>query len=462
MGCELKMNTQSGNAEWGDRSFITRLSEWSQRYIPDSMVFVLVLSVLVYVAALGLTPSGPLQVIDYWVQGFWVLLTFAMQMCLLMITGFVVADSNQVKGALRKLAGVPKTPGQAILGFSAVIGFLWWLHWGLGMMAGIMLGRELVVAQKGKKLHYVAVVASAYAGITLSNGPSQAAQLLMATPGHFMEKAVGVIPLSKTSFDPILLIMNLVLIITIPLIFYAILPRGNAVEADERIIQRFTETERAKDVDPKLLTPAQRWDRSPVFMWIVGLAGLLWVVKFFVTKGVANLDLNTLNFTFLVVGVLLHKTPQSFMNSVKMATTTVFGVIIQFPFYAGIFGMISYSGLAKIFADWFVAISTPGTYPWIVFVYSGFLDFFVPSAGSKFVIEAPYILPAAQTLGANINYVINAYTSGCVVIDLIQPFWALPIIGAFGLTFRDILPYGLIIFVWAALVNSVTYLVFMH
>jgi len=454
------MSARAGNVSQERQDFISRLSEWSLRYIPDSMVFVLVLSVVVYFMALGLTSSGPIQIIDHWAKGFWVLLTFAMQMCVLMITGFVVADSRQAKNLLRKLALLPKTAGQAIVSFSLIMGVLWWIHWGVGMMAGIMMGRELVLAQRGKKLHYVTVAAAAYAGIVVSNGPSMAAQLLVATPGHFIEKVVGVIPLSKTTFDPILLVMNLVLMITIPVIFYLLLPK-NPVEADESIIQSFTESEKPV-VDQSALTPAQRWDRSPVFMWIVGLAGLFWVGKFFVTKGVANLDLNTLNFTFLFIGVMLHGTPIRFMDSVRRATNTVYGVIIQFPFYAGIFGMISYSGLAKIFADWFVAISTPETFPFITFVYSAFLNFFVPSGGSKFVIEAPYILPAAQKLGANINYVINAYTSGDLTTNLLQPFWALPIIGAFRITFRDILPYGLIIFLWTTVVISITYLVFMH
>lgn len=454
------MSEQAANVLHKQKDFITRLSEWSLRYVPDAMVFVLVLSVVVFFMALGLTPSGPIQIIDYWVKGFWVLLTFAMQMSVLMITGFVVADSRQVKALLKKLALVPKTPGQAIIFFSLTVGLLWWIHWGVGMMAGIMLGRALVTAQKGKGLHYAAVAAAVYAGIVVANGPSMAAQLLVATPGHFIEKIIGVIPLSRTTFDPVLLIMNLILIVTIPLILYLLLPK-NPVEADESIIRDFTETERPP-INKSLLTPAQRWDTSPVFMWIIGLAGLFWVGKFFVTMGVAHLNLNTLNFTFLVVGILLHGTPARFMDSVKRGTSTVYGVIIQFPFYAGIFGMISYSGLAKILADWFVAISTPETYPFIVFVYSGFLNFFVPSGGSKFVIEAPYILPAAQQLGANINYVINAYTSGDLITNLLQPFWALPVLGAFRLSFREILPYGLIIFLWSFLVIGGTYLFFMH
>lgn len=208
------------------------------------------------------------------------------------------------------------------------------------------------------------------------------------------------------------------------------------------------------------LTPAQKWDRSPILMWIIGLAGLIWVFNFFYTKGIANLDINTLNFTFIILGMLLQRSPYAFVDSVKRGVGTVYGVIIQFPFYAGIFGIISYSGLSKVIADFFVSISTAYTFPWLVYLYSGFLNFFVPSGGSKFVIEAPYILPAAQKLGANMPYVINAYTSGDLWTNVLQPFWALPIIGAFKIQFREILPYGFMIFLWSGLVTSFAYLVF--
>jgi len=455
------MSTPISTSPQGKKDFITRLSEWSLRYVPDSMVFVLSLTILVYFMAWGLTDSGPLKIVDHWLQGFWVLLTFAMQMCVLMITGYVVADSKQVKAILKRIAQVPKTPVQAVMMFTAIVGVLWWIHWGIGMMAGIMLGRQIAVFQKGKGLHYTALVACAYTATLSANGPSMAAPLIMATPGHFMEKVVDVIPLSYTVFDVRLLIMNLIVICTVPILMAIVLPKKNVVEIDDQLAASFVDVDETKE-DKSKLTPAQRWDRSPWLITIIGIAGLYWVFKFFYTKGVMNLDLNTLNFTFLIIGILLHRTPMLFMESVKRATGTVFGVIIQFPFYAGIFGMINYSGLAQVIAGWFVSISTAGTYPWIVFVYSAILNFFVPSGGSKFVVEAPYILPAAQQLGANVHMVINAYTNGDLITNLLQPFWALPILGAFKVTFRDILPYSLIAFIWGFIVISCGYLIFMH
>ncbi len=441
--------------------FITRLSEWSLRYVPDAMVFVVALSIFVYLMVLILTPTKPLKIIDYWYQGFWQLLTFSMQMSLLMIAGFTVADSKPVKKVVKSIAGYGETPSQIILIYAFISAVLWYIHWGLGMMGGIMLGREIAIQHKGKGIHYPILASCAYVVSVCSNGPSMAAQLIVATPGNFIEHLIGVIPLSETTFDIHLIVLNIILIILVPLLLCKLHPnKENAVEIDDATYERFLELEKEKEVDKSTLTPAQRWDRSPVLMTVIGLAGLYWVIKFWLTKGIFQLDINALNFMFIIFAVLLHRTPHSFIESVKNATATVYGVIIQFPFYAGIFGMISFSGLAEIIASWFVAISNAHTFPWIAFVYSAILNFFVPSCGSKFVVEAPYIVPAAQELGANINYVINAYTCGDLMTNLLQPFWALPILGAFNIEFRHILPYGLLVALLAFIIITIALLFF--
>lgn len=434
--------------------FITGFSEWSVRWIPDSLVFVFALTFIVFFAAWALTKHGPTQLIDDYVKGFWVLLTFAMQMCVLMITGFAVADSRPVKKAISALVDLPKTKVSTVLMFGFISAFLWWFHWGIGMMVSIIMGREIAVRKRGLGIHYPFLAAIAYAMIPMANGPSQAAQLLVATPGHFIEKVTGIIPLSKTSFDPHLLVSLFVLFITLPLVMLALMPKQeHSVEIDEATAAAFSAGEPADDPN-KQYTPAERWDRSPVLQMALGFIGLYWIGDFFVTKGIAKMDLNTLNFIFLIFGMLLHRTPRSFVSSVQRGTTTVYGVILQFPLYAGIFGIISFSGLAGIIAKWFVSFSTPGTYPWIIYMYTGFLDMFVPSAGSKFVIEAPYIIPAAKELGVSVPHVVNAYTYGSVWVNLIQPFWALPILAAFKVRFQDILPYTFVILIWSYIVIS--------
>jgi short-chain fatty acids transporter len=434
--------------------FIDAFARWAFRWVPDSMVFVLALTIIVYLAGLGLTDHGPVQLVDDWVKGFWVLLTFAMQMALLMITGFAVADSKPVKRGLSALVDIPKTRTQVVLMYAFFISVLWYLHWGVGMMAGIIMGREIAVKKRGLGIHYPFVAAMTYCTAVISNGPSMAAQLMVATPGHFMEKEIGLIPLGQTTFDSKLLIMNAVIFLTVPFVILMIAPKKErAVEIDDATAASF-----APPVEPpadkKTMPPAERWDRSIILPLVIGLGGVFWIVKFFVTKGVTGLDLNTLNFLFLILGLLLHGSAKSFVASVQRGTSTVYGVIIQFPLYAGIFGMIQNSGLAHVLANFFISISNRHTYTWIVYLYSGVLDFFVPSGGSKFVIEAPYILPAAKELGVSVADTINAYTYGSVWINMVQPFWALPILGAFKLKFQDILPYSLITALWMFLIVS--------
>jgi short-chain fatty acids transporter len=434
--------------------FIESFSKWSIRWIPDSMVFVLALSLICFFLSWGLTPHGPIQLVDDWIKGFWALLTFAMQMCLLMITGFTVADSKYVKSGIRKLVDWPKTKTGTILSFAFFTGVLWYIHWGIGMMTGIIMGREIAVRKKGMGIHYPLLAAISYSGIVLCNGPSQAAQLLVATPGHVFEKLCGVIPLTQTTFDIRLLVTQAVLLLSIPLVYLVMMPRANhSIEIDDATAASFI-TEEPKDDPDRKLAPAERWDRSALLPFIIGAAGLIWALNFLYTKGVGRLDLNTLNFIFLMLGLLLQRNPRNFISSVQRGTSAAYGIIIQFPLYAGIFGMISYSGLAEVIATWFVNVSTAHTFPWIVFVYSGIVDMFVPSAGSKFVIEAPYIIPAAKQLGANLPYTIDAYTFGSICFNLIQPFWALPTLGAFKLRFQDILPYSFLICCWSFIVIS--------
>ncbi|MEA4837548.1 MAG: TIGR00366 family protein [Rhodospirillaceae bacterium] len=438
--------------------FVDKFTLWSIKWVPDAWVFVLVITLIVFGLALALTDHGPLQIIKDYQKGFWSLLTFAMQMSVLMITGFAVAESSYVKKLIIRLIDIPKTASATLVMFTLIAGFLWWMHWGIGMMVSIMMGREIAVRKQGLGIHYPILAAISYCLIVLANGPSQAAQLLVATPGHFIESVTGVIPLTLTTFDPHLLVSNLFLFVTLPILFLIIVPKGRMARQIDAETAAALSTPEPEDVPKKDLSPAERWNRSWVLQVIIAAMGLYAALSYFYENGIARIDLNSVNFTFLFLAMLLHKNPRSFIASVQRGTSTVAGVIIQFPMYAGIFGMISFSGLAGIIAHWFVSISTQGTFPWIVFLYTTVLDIFVPSAGSKFVIEAPYLIPAGKELGASIPHVINAYTWGSVCSNMIQPFWALPILGAYKVKFQDILPFTVIIWAYCITFFSITLL----
>jgi short-chain fatty acids transporter len=439
---------------------IDRFTEWSLNWIPDSMVFVLILTLIVFFMALGLTSHGPWQLADDYAKGFWLLLSFAMQMALLMITGFVIADSKPVKAGISKLINIPKSPKTTLALFMAVVGIVSWMHWGVGLMLAIVMGREIAARKQGLGLHYPLIAAACYSVNTImANGPSQAAPLMLATPGHFLEKMTGIIPISQTSFAHFQLLYVLIMFLTIPVVFMLIHPRKeDAKEIDPALAAEILTVE--QEVESKVTRPAERWERSRFLQTLVALFILAWVGKFFMEKGIGKLDLNTLNYAFIGLSLLLHGSPRSFVNSVRKGVATTYGVIIQFPMYAGIFGMISSSGLAHVITNWFVSISSQGSYAWVIFLYTGIMDFFVPSAGSKFVIEAPYIIPAAQQLGVPVPQIIIAYCAGAQWVNNLQPFWALPVLAAFKLRFQDIMPFTFVIWLWVGIVSAAMYLLF--
>lgn len=441
---------------------VDKFTEWSLNWVPDSMVFVLVLTVLVYIMALGFTKHGPMQLIDDYAKGFWLLLTFAMQMTIMMITGFVVADSKLVKSGIVKLVDWPQTAKSTLVMFCLVVGVVAWMHWGIGLMLSIVMCKEIAVRKRGLGIHFPLLAGASYAVmVIMANGPSQAAPLLAATPGNFLEKTIGgLIPLTQTALSPFLLVFMVLQLICLPILLIVLLPKKeNAVELSEATCKEFSYVP-PKPADTASLRPAERWERSRFLSTLIALVMLVWVVKFFITNGVSKLDLNVINFSFFALGLLLHGTPHSFIASVKQGVNTTFGVIIQFPMYAGIFGIISFSGLAGVITHWFISISSQGTYAWIIFAYTAVMDFFVPSGGSKFVIEAPYIIPAGQALGIPVHHVINAYSTGGQLANNIQPFWALPFLAAYKLKFQDILPYTFAIFLMSGILGTIAFLLF--
>lgn len=427
------------------------------------MVFVAALTIIVYFMGITLTDHGPLELLDDYAKGFWVLLTFAMQLTVMMITGFVVADSKFVKRGFVKLIGLPKTANSTLIMFCLVVGIMGWLHWAVGLMVAIVMGREVAVRKRGLGIHYPLLAAAGYGMfLIMANGPSQSAPLLAATGGNFLEKTLGgLIPLTQTALSPFLLVLVLFELVTIPLLLMLLMPKKDkATEIPDEIYQEFTFVPPAEM--ERQLRPAEKWERSRILLTVLGIGILVWVVRFIANNGPSKIDLNVINFTFFGLGMLLHGSPKSFIASVKQGTSTTFGVIIQFPLYAGIFGLISYSGLADVITHWFISISNEHTFSWIVMLYTTIMDWFVPSGGSKFAIEAPYIIPAGQQLGIPVAHVINAYSTGGQLANTIQPFWALPFLAGFRVRFQDILPYTFAVFVYATLVGSVAFLLFPH
>lgn len=455
-------------------------TKWANRWVPGSLVLVLLLTIIVAVLALILckvpffmSTDSATSVVDSWVKGFWSLLTFSMQMCLIMITGDVLANAPIVKRGITKIAKAPKSQLQAIIILAVVVFITRWIHWGFGMMVGIVLGREMLAQAKlkGLKLHKVSLAAICYCITCATIGISTSGPLYVAgsgwlasyVPEAYKSLVPNSVPLTQTVLTPAVLTQCVLLGILTVAVVYAMMPKHESgiLEIDDSFRDEIlSASASAGKVSTKGMPPAQKLENGWVLNIVIGGIGLAWSIKMLATNGIVNLSVNNFNFIMLMLGLVLHKTPKSFSKAVAASVSSVSGVIIQFPLYAGIYGIVNYTGLTGVIADMFKAISTGATFPAVTFVYSAILNFFVPSAGSKFIIEVPYIIPTAIDLGASLPAVINAYSFGDYATNLIQPFWALPVLGMFKLKFKDIIPYGFMMCIVSSIVTIIFALFF--
>lgn len=431
-----------------------RLTAWSQRWIPDPFIFALLLSFLTYVMGILIARQSPWQMILHWQKDFWGLLAFSMQMALVLVTGHAVASSPPVKRLLMALAQLPQNPRQAVLlvGFIAALSGL--INWGLALVVGALIAVEVgkSARQRGIKVDYPLLAAAAYLGQMIWHGGlSGSAPLTVATEGHFLADKIGVIPISETLFNPMNYFVSLGLLVLAPWLASRIHPSrpedvrempAALIEADQAA------SSSAAAAEPAARTPAEALENARWISLLVGAAGLAYAVHWFATQGF-KLDLNLVNWIFLFTGILLHGTPIRYVHAVSEATRGAAGIILQFPFYAGIMSMMSNSGLVAIIADWFVQISTPFTFPLFTFLSACLVNIFVPSGGGQWAVQGPIMIDAALRLGVPVDKTIMGIAYGDQLTNMIQPFWALALLGITRLQARDIIGYSCTIMLFA-------------
>lgn len=440
-------------------SALTRLSE---RWVPSAFVIAVWLSVVVMGAALTLTPTGPAAVVKAWGDGLWSLASFAMHMCLVLMTGAVIADAPVVRRALDALAGVPRTDRGAVA-FSAFFAMATaWLHWGLGAVAAAFLARR--IALRRPTVDYRLLTATAYFGMgaVWHAGLSGSAPLLMATPKNFLEGAVGgVIPISETVFAPMNLVATVAVVVGLTALAWFVYPA--------RLEDAFLLTDEARArLDEAAPAPLgldtggawlRFWEHGRAVPLAMGLLGAGYVLVD-LRAGTFSLTLEKVNLVFLALAVALHESPAAFGRSAEKAAGLVHGIVLQFPLYAGMFGVIKASGLDTVLAGAFIHAAGPRTFPLVVYWYSAVLNYFIPSGGSKWAIEAPYLLEAAKTLGVPAAKVVLAYSWGDMLTDAIQPFWCIPLLAVARLEFKEILGYMSLVFLVSGAVASAAFLLF--
>jgi short-chain fatty acids transporter len=421
------------------------LASWSERWFPDPLVFALLGILIVFITGLCLKQS-PKQLAFQGGKNFWTLVPFTMQMVMIIIGGYVVATTPLVSRLIRALARMPKT-GRGAIAIIALFSMLTSLiSWGLSLIFSGLLARQMASRVRG--MDYRAAGAAAYLGLgaTWALGLSSSAAMLMATKSTIPPALLavsGVIPLRQTLFLWQSIAMAAVLIVVSVLVAYFSAPsEANARTAAEFGLGPETIVEARAD---ELRTKPGEWlEYSPLLALIVGALLVWYLVEFFRTSpqgALAALDLNTYNLMFITAGLLLHWRPRRFIRSVTDAVPATGGVLIQFPFYAFIFGMITGTGISSWLADLFARITTHATYPLLVALYSAVLGTFIPSGGSKWIIEAPYVLQAANQHQVHLGWVVQIYNAAEALPNLVNPFWMLPLLGILKLKARDLVGY---------------------
>jgi short-chain fatty acids transporter len=403
-------------------------SRWADKYMPDPFLFAILLTFLTLILGVIFTDNGPFSMLKHWNKGFWTLLTFSMQMCLILVTGYALATSKPVRRAIEVLADIPKTGAGAATLVALVAIIAAYINWGLGIIVGALMARQVALRgyQKGVAMHYPLLGAAGYAGLAVWHGGfSASAPLLVATDGHFLADKIGIIPVSQTLFSPLNIVVAVFLIIGLPFLFRFLSPLDESETVTiDKVLPNIDEllAEKKEDSEQQRRdTVASKLEHSMAISIIVGLMGLIIVVWYFVTKGF-KLNLNIVNFTFLFVGILLHRTPINYVRAITEGTRGCAGIILQFPFYSGIMGMMNFSGLIVVIAGWFVAISNQFTYPLFTFISAGLVNIFVPSGGGQWAVQGPVVVEAAKTIGVSYSKAIMALAYGDQWTNLFQPF----------------------------------------
>jgi short-chain fatty acids transporter len=424
----------------------SRIADVCERWFPDAFVFALAAIVLVFIGGM-LSGVKPVTLAMEFGNGFWSLVNFTMQMAMVIVGGFVVASSPPVARLTRWLAAIPKTARGAVAFVAAFAMLSSLISWGLSLVFTGLLVREIV---KRIDVDYRAIGAAAYLGLgsVWALGLSSSAALLQATKSSIPPSLLpitGVIPLTQTIFLPQSMAMAAVLVIVSVIVAYVSAPREGEARTAKMMGIEFRDDDVAQTLLSVRATPAERFENSPILNIVIALLMFWFLITQFRDKGgIAALDLNNFNFFFIAAGLLMHWTPRSFLRAVTKSVPATAGVLIQFPFYGGIFGMISKTPIAAQLAHAFVSITTKTTFPIVVAIYSAILGMFVPSGGGKWIVEAPYVMAAARQWGEHLGWTVQIYNAAEALPNLINPFWMLPLMGILNVRARDLAGYSIL------------------
>lgn len=440
--------------------FITGLSvKLVQSYLPSPFIFCILLTLIAYIAGISLTGQSISAMANYWGNGLWSLLGFSMQMALILVCGYALARAPIVNDFLDKLAANVSSPKAAIFMVTIVALIACWINWGFGLIVGAVFAKAL--ARQVRGVDYPLLVAAAYSGFLIWHGGfSGSIPLALASGGEKLVQISGqtlteAVPVSQTLFAPYNLVIILGLFVGLPLVNVLMLP-NRATVVDPKLMDN------SLPPKPERNTFGQKVDDNHVFAFLLVALAAIWLFGHFSSKGFV-LGLNVVIGLFLFIGLAAHGTPQRYMNAIEDSIRGISGIVLLFPFYGGIMGMMmganaDGTSLSTLITQAFIDLSSTDSFPVFSFLSAGLVNIFVPSGGGQWAVQGPIMLPAGAELGVEPVKTAMAIAWGDAWTNMIQPFWALPLLGIAGLDARAIMGYCLITLVYAgALISSVLY-----
>ncbi|MEE2700264.1 MAG: TIGR00366 family protein [Bacteroidota bacterium] len=431
-------------------NFASRFEKLFRSLLPTPFTIAVLLTFLTFLLALFLTSPQQeknhfLQLLIFWEQGLWdsPLLVFTVQMMLMLVLGHALALSKPISKLIAKGTQYCNNTANAaaIITFSTLL--VAFFNWGLGLIFGAIFARKVGehATKRCVKLNYPLIGAAGYSGLMVWHGGiSGSAPIKIAEEGHFLAEKIGVISQSATVFSSMNISISIVLLITLPLIMYYL---GKKNEGD--ILQLESEEDTRKIV----LSGAEKLDHSTILSYLFGGIILFYAFyKAFIFPEVISLKVitpNYLNLVLLGFAIVMHKSFFSFLKAIDSAISGSSGILIQFPLYFGIMGIMNHSGMVQIMSDFFVSIANQTTFPIFTFISAAIVNVFVPSGGGQWAVQGPIIVDAATQLGVSFPKSVMALAYGDQLTNMLQPFWALPLLGITGLKAKEILPYTLIL-----------------
>ena len=442
------MSTNNNVKEKSKGSLLWRFSQRfnfaAENIIPDPLVFCLILTVILFISGVLFTAFSPVDMLNAWFKGIWSQIGFAFQMSFMVVTCSVAARSRQVKNFLSKVAKLAKSPIVAII-LLMIFGYISsFMNWAFGTIATPVLA--MLLSKNVKGLHFPILVAAGYSTMILGQcwGPSASVYALIASPDHFLVDQIGVITQDVSVYNPMNTILFFILALgTIGLTILSMPPKDQVIA-----FESFDdEVEVVEKKNTTKLSFADRMNGSRILMWLIGLGGLVVIVSTIMEKGfLGSLSLNFVIFIFLIANFFLYSTPTQFVNAYRNNMSLATDVMIQFPFYGGISGMMMDSGLGQEIVGAFTSIATADTLPLLSYYSASILNLFIPSQGGQFIVQGPILMEAAQQLNANVPHVINAFVFGDEATNLLQPLYVIPALAIVKMKLKDV--WGYMAFIW--------------